>query len=76
MNTDKFYEIPLTLVPETCKKVAKPIEHKVALNKEKVGVLCPDQNAKANAYQLSINLKLPISKIMYFLFHLELKGLV
>ena len=62
---------------EIDKKAVKPKEQKVGLNKEEASVLnVLNQKGKATADLLAINLKLPISKIIYLLFQLELKGLV
>ena len=62
---------------ETDKKAVKPIEQKVDINKEQASVLnVLNQKEKATADLLEMHLKLPISKIIYLLFQLELKGLV
>ena len=61
---------------ESVKKAVKPIGH-LGLNKEEKSILNVfNLKGEMTADLLPIHLKLPISKIMHFLFQLELKGLV
>ena len=62
---------------EADKKIAKPIALNVDVSREEEGVLrVLNQKGEMTSDQLAMHLKLPISKMMYLLFQLEVKGLV